>query len=438
MSTPLHDAEYIEPPLEAESDKRYVWKLRKALNGLKKASQLFSNYLSGILVEKLGFEKCPLVPTAFYHCEVDLRTAIHVDDPLTVGEVDTVMRFYDSLKQWLLVRVQDVVGSMKSSIYLGCRYWRLGHCFVEAATEHYYEDAIARVGMTNCKSVVTPGVKRGAPAPESREARLLSPEEHSTYRQGVGKLQFIVERRPDLLYPLKEAGRQLANPREFDMIGLKRIMRYISGTENYKLFLEMSEKERDAARAGQKTTVTATSDTDWAGCAETRRSTTCVCIDWGGFLITCFSRSQTALGLSSPEAEYYGICSAGSELIYVMGVIRFFGFEVDGLILSDSSGALSLSQRQGVGTQRHIEARYLWIQEHVQRGTFKVGKIAGSLNKADVGTKHVAREDLLRHIRALGLREWQAPDEGLRDVNAITKRLSMMWPQIIHSKRLHG
>ena len=145
-------------------------------------------------------------------------------------------------------------------------------------------------------------------------------------------------------------------------------------------------RKRVAARTGKRTTVTATCDTDWAGCAETRRSTTCVCIDWEGSLITCFSRSQTALGLSSPEAEYCGICSAESELIYVMGVIRFFGFEVDSWILSDSSGALSLSQRQGVGHQRHIEARYLWIQ----RGTFKVGKIPGSLSKADVGTKHVA------------------------------------------------
>ena len=108
-------------------------------------------------------------------------------------------------------------------------------------------------------------------------------------------------------FVLKEASRQLANPREFDMIGLKRIMRYISGTENYKFFLEMSKDERVAARTGKKTTVTATCDRDWAGCAETRRSTTCVCIDWGSFLITYFSRSQTALGLTSPEAEYYGI-----------------------------------------------------------------------------------------------------------------------------------
>ena len=83
-----------------------------------------------------------------------------------------MMRFYDSLKQWLLVRVQDVVGSMKSSIYLGCRYWRLGHCYVEAATEHYYEDALARVGMTSCKSVVTPGVNDVASNFLPEEARL--------------------------------------------------------------------------------------------------------------------------------------------------------------------------------------------------------------------------------------------------------------------------
>ena len=77
-------------------------------------------------------------------------------------------------------------------------------------------------GSCNRTQLVTPGVKRAAPAPDSQGTRPLSSEEHSTYRHGVGKLQFIVERNPDLLYPLREAGRQLANPREFDMIGLKK------------------------------------------------------------------------------------------------------------------------------------------------------------------------------------------------------------------------
>ena len=86
ISTHLHDTEFIKPPIKAESDSRYVWKLRKALNDRKKASQLFSNFLSDILVDTLSFEKYTLVPTAFYHRETDLRTAIHVDDPLTIGE----------------------------------------------------------------------------------------------------------------------------------------------------------------------------------------------------------------------------------------------------------------------------------------------------------------------------------------------------------------
>ena len=34
MSMLLHDTEFIKPPIEAESDSRYVWKLRKALNDL--------------------------------------------------------------------------------------------------------------------------------------------------------------------------------------------------------------------------------------------------------------------------------------------------------------------------------------------------------------------------------------------------------------------
>ena len=81
------------------------------------------------------------------------------------------MRFYDSLKQ-CLSECRMLLGSMKSSIYLGCRYWRLGHCFVEAATEHYFEDAFARVGMTSCKSVVTPGVNDVASNFLLEEARL--------------------------------------------------------------------------------------------------------------------------------------------------------------------------------------------------------------------------------------------------------------------------
>ena len=43
---------------------------------------------------------------------------------------------------------------------------------MEAATEHYFEDAFARVGMTSGKSVVTPGVNDVASNFLLEEARL--------------------------------------------------------------------------------------------------------------------------------------------------------------------------------------------------------------------------------------------------------------------------
>ena len=93
--------------------------------------------------------------------------------------------------------------------------------------------------------------------------------------------------------------------------------------------------------------------------------------------------------LSSPEAEYYSICGAGAELIYASGLIRFAGYEVEPFIESDASSAISMAQRQGIGGVRHMEARYLWVQEKVEEGELKVNKIKGEENPADLCTKNL-------------------------------------------------
>lgn len=54
---------------------------------------------------------------------------------------------------------------------------------------------------------------------------------------------------------------------------------------------------------------------------------------------------------------------------------------------SDSSAARGLCHRQGVGRIRHMDAKYLWIQDCVKRGEAKLSKIDGEENPADIGTK---------------------------------------------------
>ena len=83
MHTPLLDSDefWIEPPREVVTDKRYVWKLKKALNGLVAASKRFQHYLFRLLRD-LGFESCPLLPTLLRN---PVTGTTMVDDPMASG-----------------------------------------------------------------------------------------------------------------------------------------------------------------------------------------------------------------------------------------------------------------------------------------------------------------------------------------------------------------
>ena len=57
-------------------------KLRKALNGLRRASLVFQNVLFRILTEIFGFKKVVTTPRVVYHTETNVKLLVHVDDPL--------------------------------------------------------------------------------------------------------------------------------------------------------------------------------------------------------------------------------------------------------------------------------------------------------------------------------------------------------------------
>ena len=51
---------------------------------------------------------------------------------------------------------------------------------------------------------------------------------------------------------------------------------------------------------------------------------------------------------------------------------------------------------------RHIQTRYLWVQERVGEGHLKVSSVPGSKNVADILTKNVAGSLLVRHMGSAG------------------------------------
>ena len=58
-------------------------------------------------------------------------------------------------------------------------------------------------------------------------------------------------------------------------------------------------------------------DSDWAGCASDRKSTSGCCFGLGSAVVSWFSRKQQLVALSSAEAEYTSASLASCEAIWL-------------------------------------------------------------------------------------------------------------------------
>ena len=71
-------------------------------------------------------------------------------------------------------------------------------------------------------------------------------------------------------------------------------------------------------------------------------------------------------------------------------------------VSSDSSAARGHVSRRGLGKMRHIQTRYLWVQERVGEGRIKISSVPGTRNIADILTKCTSGTLLARHLATAG------------------------------------
>ena len=136
------------------------------------------------------------------------------------------------------------------------------------------------------------------------------------------------------------------------------------------------------------------SESDWAGCLRTRKSTSGGGVDIPGGILKTRSSTQASIAQSSGEAEYYALVRAASEALGMKSIMHDLGWDCKIRLLVDSSAAKSIASRTGLGKLRHLEIKFLWLQECVRRGKVVMSKVRGDLNPADVLTKPKSLEDM--------------------------------------------
>ena len=78
------------------------------------------------------------------------------------------------------------------------------------------------------------------------------------------------------------------------------------------------------------------------------------------------TRTQKARALSSGEAEYYAMVIGCSEGLGMQLLAEDMGWKVEVWLWTDNSGSKAAGNLGGLGKLRHVELRWLWVQDVVK------------------------------------------------------------------------
>ncbi|XP_022014710.2 uncharacterized mitochondrial protein AtMg00810-like [Helianthus annuus] len=241
----------------------------------------------------------------------------------------------------------------------------------------YARDILHRANMTDCKPCTTP--VDIASKLSAADGNLLS--DGSLYRSLAGALQYLTFTRPDISYAVQQVCLFMHTPREPHFAFLKRILRYIKGTLDYGLRLT----------ASSTSSLIAYSDADWAGCPDSRRSTSGYCVFLGNNLISWSSKRQPTVSRSSAEAEYRGVANAVAETSWLRNLLLELQVPVSRatIVYCDNISAVYLSDNP-VQHQRtkHVELDIHFVREKVRL----VLHVPSFYQYADIFTKGLRRQ----------------------------------------------
>ena len=211
---------------------------------------------------------------------------------------------------------------------------------------------VEAMGLQKAKGVSTPAEDEKSWEEKVNEEELCA-DKATTSRRIAARANYLAADRPDLMYAVKEICRQMAKPTVKGWKQLKRLARYLQVSPRTILDYAWQAREKE---------IEGFSDSDWAGCKKTGKSTSGGVIKIGEHFIKGWSKTQASITLSSAEAELVAMCKLAAETIGIRSLAADLGRDTKAVLYADSSAAIAIAKRRGAGKLRHINIGFLWIQ----------------------------------------------------------------------------
>ena len=240
---------------------------------------------------------------------------------------------------------------------------------------------------------------------QAEDIERLDVPETKRFRSLAATLDYMSSDRPDVQYATKAVCTKMASPSRGSWKRLKKAGRYLKRAE--KVTWKMGAWKTD-----DEVNVDVHVASNWASGLE-RKSTSGGMMMINGTVVKHWSRTQATRALSTAEAEYYAVVTGAAEGLGMQSMIAYLCVTTQVRVSIDSNAAKATASRRGLGKTRHVELKYLWLQEMTKSGRVKMRRILGEQNLADHLTKGKAWHQIEMLTRGVG---------GIMKVNGDTDR----------------
>jgi hypothetical protein len=252
----------------------HVCRLNKSLYGLKQAPRTWFTRFTSFL-STLGFvsSKCDTSLFILRRGSQIAYLLLYVDDIILTANTTPLL--------------QSIIASLSSEFSmtdLGDLHHFLGVSVHQNASgmflsqQQYTYEILERAHMTHCNPISTPVDTRSKPSAHDGTPF----PDASLYHSLAGALQYLTLTRPDIAYAVHQVCLFMHAPTTSHFQLVKIILRYLKGTSHFVLQLFRTPAHE----------LRAYSDADWAGCPDTRKSTSGFCFFLGDNLISWSSKRQ--------------------------------------------------------------------------------------------------------------------------------------------------
>jgi transposase InsO family protein len=375
----------------------HVWKLKKALYGLRQSPRLWFKKLSDTL-RKVGWQLVTLESCMYVRRDsqnkVKAALAFYVDDILIAGPTNDLDSYVEELKA--IFKIKDLG---RAKFILGIHVNQLENFDIELYQTRYIEDMLKRHSLSQLKGVALPMDVNDSCADTGINDKLADEKLATTFREIVGGLLYAsTSTRLDIASAVGLLSRKMCKPSIRNVNQIKRVLRYLSGTRNKRLIFKSNN--------GGALKITAWTDSDWAGEVAGRSSTSGIAVCINNTAVTWRSSRQNCISRSSVEAEFVAAAETAGEVTWVQRIVSELTdqHQIMTPIFMDSEGARALAEN-GTPTRRtkHIEVSYFYTHQCINNGIITLKHVDSANNAADILTKPLGTNLFAKHTSTLGL-----------------------------------